>query len=85
MMLRRLDRAIGSTDFITVDFNPRSNEVMYESSIGTGHLKYQMQRHHVTLLRGLFTFRGLKSTVTTSSEPMALLRLRNIDSLFVKP
>ena len=80
-MLRKLNRTIGSTDFVTVDFNPRKNEVIYGSSVGTEHLKYQMHRHYVTLLRGSSLFRGLKSTVTTSSEPMALLSLRDMSRL----
>ena len=37
-MLRKLNRTIGSTDFVTVDFNPRRNDVMCESSIGTVHI-----------------------------------------------
>ena len=79
-MLRKLNRTVGSTDFVTVDFNPRRNELIHESSIGTVHQKYQMHRHYVTLLRGMFIFRGLKSTVTKSLEPMVLLDLRNISN-----
>ena len=53
---------------------------MYESSIGTGHQKYQMDRHYVTLLRGPFLFRGLKSTVTKSVEPMVLSNTQNMSN-----
>ena len=42
---------------------------------------YQMQRHYVTFTEGSALFRGLKSTVTTSSEPTALLGPRNISFL----
>ena len=80
-MLRKLNRTVGFADFVTVNFNPRKNEGMYESSIGTVHIKEyedKMHRHYVTLLRGTFLLRGLKSTVTKSSEPTALSSLRNI-------
>ena len=77
-MLPKSNRTVGLTDFVTVDFNPQSNELVDESSVGTKHKKYQMHRHYVTSLRGSSLFRGLKSTVTTSSEPTALLSLRNI-------
>ena len=72
-------RTIGSTDIVTVDFNPRlKNERIIIVPSERCILMYQMRRHYVTFIDGVFPFRGLKSTVTTSSEPMALLNLRNI-------
>ena len=38
-MLRRLQRAIGSGDIVTVDFNPRKkNKLLFWSSVGTMHI-----------------------------------------------
>ena len=37
-MLRKCNRTIGSTDIVTVDFNPRLQWKKYWSSIGTLHI-----------------------------------------------
>ena len=72
-MLRTLSRTMGSTDIVTVDFNPRlKNERIIRVPSERCILMYQMCRHYVTFIEELVSFRGLKSTVTTSSEPTAL-------------
>ena len=83
-MLRKPNRTIGSTDFVTVDFNPRlrcaNPKEFHRNDAYLGRKK-----QNVPSLRdfneGSFFFRGLKSTVTTSSEPTALLGLRNMSQL----
>ena len=75
-MLRKRKRAIGSDDFVTVDFNPRkSQHPLSKSHVVTTHLVHQ----YAAFLRNsnvLFHFlRGLKSTVTTSVEPTVLLNI----------
>ena len=78
-MLRRLQRAIGSDDIVTVDFNPRKkNKLLVWSSIGTIHIilsKMTIKCTEPTALKSFFNVfaRGLKSTVTISVEPTALL------------
>ena len=67
-----MKRAIGSADGVTVDFNPRKGQRhSYKSSIGTTHKNAPSLRDSYFWLVSFI--RGLKSTVTTSSEPTALL------------
>ena len=78
-MLRRIQRAIGSVNVVTVDFNPRKkNKLLVWSSIGTMHIilsKMTIKCPEPTALKSFFNvfFRGLKSTVTKSVKPTALL------------
>ena len=79
-MLRRLQRAIGSGDIVTVDFNPRKkNKLLLWSSIGTMHIILSKMTIKCTEptepLKSFFNIfpHGLKSTVTKSGEPTALL------------
>ena len=78
-MLRKLQRAVGSTDFVRVDFNPPIRcKLSVLSSVGTAHivnnqtLLINMYRSDGTLFYARLSLRGLKSTVTISPEPMAL-------------
>ena len=57
-------RAVGSTHFVAVGFNPPNREMpAFQSSVGTEHLKYAVPTE---------IFGGLKPTATKWVEPMAL-------------
>ena len=70
-----LKRAVGSTDIVTVDFNPRLQiKLLLWSFMGTMHITL-LKCTEPTALKNFFNVfsRGLKSTVTISVEPTALL------------
>ena len=75
-----LKRAVGSTDIVTVDFNPREKTLKktFEGSVGSVHLIVIFDKVICIVptelqSNSLIYFRGLKSTATKSVEPTALL------------
>ncbi len=50
---------MGSTDFVTVDFNLWRNEAIYDTSIRTVHQKYQIKLRESSIFKKLLSAKAI--------------------------